>query len=221
MRINEILGQQNMTKYRLSKESGVPYTTVNELCNGKLSVGKCAAATVYKLSKILGVSVEDLMADEMKYDKDWGRKRMTSLTRNDFLTSRAWHRAVVGGQNMILRHTSALEHLELFNGYFGEKTIDVYAKRPGRHENINYHIVDTFDGIDTVRFRNVLCASANQTFNDMLADFDNIDEQALIEGLAGYYFSNGESFGGLSIKPENMDRFNSVKDWAIEYYNGG
>jgi len=55
----------------------------------------------------------------------------------------------------------------------------------------------------------------------MLADFDNIDEQALIEGLAGYYYANGESFDGLSINPENMDRFDSIKDWAMDYFNGG
>ena len=218
MRINEILEQENMSKYRLAKESAVPYTTVNELCSGKLSIGKCAAATVYKLSKVLGISVEDLIADEMKRDKDWRCERMTS---NNFLTNRAWHRAVVGGEDVILRHTSALEHLELFLGYMNEKTIDVYAKRPGRYENINYHIVDSFNDIDTIRFGDVLCTSANQTFNDMLAGFDNIDEQALVEGLAGYYYSNGESFNGLSIKPENMERFNSVKDWAVEYYNGG
>ena len=39
----------------------------------------------------------------------------------------------------------------------------------------------------------------------MLADFDNVDEQSLIEVLAGYYFSHGESFDGLSIDPENID----------------
>ena len=146
---------------------------------------------------------------------------MTSPTSNEFLTNRAWHRAVLGGEDVILRHTSALEHLELFFGYLPEKTIDVYAKKPGPYDNINYHIIDTFDGIETVRFGNVLCTSINQTVNDMLADFDNIDEQSLIEGLAGYYYTHGENFGGLSIKPENMERFNAIKDWAIEYYNGG
>ena len=146
---------------------------------------------------------------------------MLSAVSNDFLTNRAWHRAVLSGEDMILRRTSALEHLEYFFGYMNEKIIDVYAKRPGKYENINYHIVDTFAGIDTVRFGDVLCTSASQTFNDMLADFDNIDEQALVEGLAGYYYSHGESFDGLSINPENMERFNSIKDWAVDYYNGG
>ena len=146
---------------------------------------------------------------------------MTTATSNEFLTNRAWHRAVIGGKNLILRHTSALEHLEFFLGYMNEKKIDVYARQRGPFENVNYHIVDSFDGIDTVRVGNVLCTSPSQTFNDMLADFDNIDEQSLIEGLAGYYYSHGGSFDGLSITPENIDRFNSIKDWAIEYYNEG
>ena len=146
---------------------------------------------------------------------------MTSAASNEFLTNRAWHRAVVGGKNLILRRTSALEHLELFFGYMNEKTIDVYARQPGEFDNVNYNIVDTFDGIDTVRVGNVLCTSASQTFNDMLADFDNVDEQSLIEGLAGYYYSHGESFDGLSIKPENIELFNLIKDWAIEYYDEG
>ena len=146
---------------------------------------------------------------------------MTTQTSNEFLTLRAWHRSIVGGKDMILRRTSALEHLQFFNGYMHERHIDVYSRQRGEFSNINYYVVDTFDGIDFVRLGNVLCTSANQTFNDMLADYDNIDELALVEGLSGYYFSNGESFNGLIIKPENIERFNSIKNWAIEYYDEG
>jgi len=144
---------------------------------------------------------------------------MISATRNDFLTARDWHSAVIGGKDMILRRTSALEHLQLFGGYLRENMIDVYARQPGPFDNINYYIIKTFNGIDTVRFGNVLCTSVNQTINDMLADFDNIDEQSLVEGLSRYYYEHGKSFDGLSILPENMDRFDSIKDWAIEYYD--
>ena len=52
---------------------------------------------------------------------------MMSSTRNDFLTARDMR----------------------------EKKIDVYARRPGEYENINYNVVDTFDNIDFVRFDNV------------------------------------------------------------------
>ena len=146
---------------------------------------------------------------------------MTSVTSDRFTTVRDWHEAVVGGQDMILRGTSALEHLQLFGGYMREKAIDVYARQPGPFENVNYRIVRTFDGIDTVRFGNVLCTSPSQTVNDMLADFDNIDEQSLVEGLSRYYYEHGKSFDGLLVKPEYMPLFDSVKDWAIEYHTGG
>ena len=59
------------------------------------------------------------------------------------------------------------------------------------------------------------------TINEMLEDYNNIDEQSLIEGLSRYYYTHGESFNGLYIKPENMERFNMIKDWAIEYYSEG
>jgi len=149
---------------------------------------------------------------------------MQSAIRNEFLTSRAWFRAVIGEKDLVLRHTSALECLELFVGYFQEKLIDVYAKEKGEYENINYHIVDTFDGIDIVKVGSLLCTSENQTFNDMLskygtADENTIDEQSLVEALSDYYFSHNRSFYGLQIKPENMERFNILKEWAMEYYN--
>jgi len=54
----------------------------------------------------------------------------------------------------------------------------------------------------------------------MLDDFDNIDEQSLIESLSRYYYTHGMSFDGLKIRPENINCFNSIKNWAIEYHNG-
>ena len=149
---------------------------------------------------------------------------MQSVTNNSFLTNFDWFQAVVGGQNVILRHTSALECLGLFVGYFHQKEIDVYAVEQGSYENINYHIVDTFDGIDFVRLGNVLCTSVNQTFNDMLSKYGtpeevDIDEQSLVEGLSKYYFANNESFDGLHILPENLPYFNQLKEWAVEYYD--
>lgn len=63
MIITELLAQQNMTKYRLSQKSSVPYTTLNDICNGKTSLAKCSAETVYRLAKELNVSMETLLDD--------------------------------------------------------------------------------------------------------------------------------------------------------------
>ena len=61
MLINEQLEKKNLTKYRLSKESGVPQATINDICSGKADLEKCAAGTLYRLAKVLGVSIEDIL----------------------------------------------------------------------------------------------------------------------------------------------------------------
>ena len=61
MLINKRLKEQNMTKYRLSKESGVAQTTINDICSGKAELGKCSAGTLYRIAKVLNISVEDIL----------------------------------------------------------------------------------------------------------------------------------------------------------------
>ena len=61
MVINDRLREQNITKYRLSKESGVPQTTINDICSGRADIDKCAAGTLYKIAKILGISIEEIL----------------------------------------------------------------------------------------------------------------------------------------------------------------
>lgn len=67
MNINDILKEKNMTKYRLAKKSGVPQTTVIDICNGKSKIENCSAGTVYKLAKALEISMETLVEDSMEY----------------------------------------------------------------------------------------------------------------------------------------------------------
>ena len=61
MNFQSYLAKRNMSMYHLSKISGVPKTTVNDLCSGKSSVEGCNAKTVYLLAKALGCSMEELM----------------------------------------------------------------------------------------------------------------------------------------------------------------
>lgn len=143
---------------------------------------------------------------------------MVSNTRDNYISHKAWLEDIIGGEDVILRCASALEYLQLFVGYLRAKEIDVYAKAKGKYDNINYHIVGSFDNIDFIRHRNVLCSSFEQAINDMLDDFDNADEQALSEALCKYYYAHGKSFDGIYVKPENLDRFEYFKEWAINYY---
>ena len=66
MCINTLLEQKNMTKYRLAKKSGVPHTTVLDICSGKTQLKKCSAETVYKIAKALEVSIDALIASSVE-----------------------------------------------------------------------------------------------------------------------------------------------------------
>ena len=62
MNLNAILEQKNITKYRLWKESGVPQATISDICTGKTRIEKCSAETIYRIAKVLDVSMESLIA---------------------------------------------------------------------------------------------------------------------------------------------------------------
>lgn len=64
--LEKILKEKNMSIYQCSKLSGIPYTTLSELVRGKTKIEKCSAEVVYKLAKILNVSMEDLMRDSIE-----------------------------------------------------------------------------------------------------------------------------------------------------------
>ena len=59
--INELMENKKITRYRLAKESGIAYTTINDICSGKAQLEKCSAETIYRISKVLGVSMENLI----------------------------------------------------------------------------------------------------------------------------------------------------------------
>ena len=66
MYLNDLLAEKKISKYRLAKESGIPRTTVVDICSRKARIEKCSADTIYKIAKVLGVSMESLIEQEME-----------------------------------------------------------------------------------------------------------------------------------------------------------
>ena len=67
MDLNDFLEQKNMTKYKLSKVSKVPFATISDITTGKSKIKNCTGETLYKLAKVLDVTIDDLLADSMEY----------------------------------------------------------------------------------------------------------------------------------------------------------
>lgn len=61
MTIKNLMEMKNISQYRLSKNCNIPYTTINDICNGKAQIEKCSAITIYRIAKELGVSMESLI----------------------------------------------------------------------------------------------------------------------------------------------------------------
>jgi len=81
MSINELLAERGMTRYRLAKESGVPHSTLNDICLGKARIENCSGETLYRLSHVLGVSMEMLLMDAME-KKDLVRPMFETFKSN-------------------------------------------------------------------------------------------------------------------------------------------
>ena len=141
---------------------------------------------------------------------------MITKISDNYISNRAWFRDVLRGQDVILRGVSALEYLQLFDGYVGESKIYVYAKSRGIYENIDYQVIDTFDNVDYFNHDSILCSSANQAINDLFMDYGNTDEQALTEALSNYYHTHDMCFDGLNIK-YNQEKYEELKNWAINF----
>ena len=66
MLISTILKEKNMTQYKLAVQSGVPQSTLSDIMNGKTRIEKCSGETLYKLSLVLGVTIEELIQDSIE-----------------------------------------------------------------------------------------------------------------------------------------------------------
>lgn len=68
--IGELLQEKGISRYRLSKESGVPWATLSDICSGKTKLERCSAATLSKLGEALGITMEELLLLETGSDVD-------------------------------------------------------------------------------------------------------------------------------------------------------
>ncbi|MDK2965013.1 MAG: hypothetical protein PWP53_625 [Lacrimispora sp.] len=79
MTIQQLMQDMSISRYRLSKISGVPWATLADIYSGKTHLDRCGAGTLSKLSKVLGLTIEELLEldsepTENKFDGKPNRK---------------------------------------------------------------------------------------------------------------------------------------------------
>ena len=58
MTIQQILRDKNISRYQLSKISGIPWATLADICSGKTLLTRCSVRTLNKLSAALNIPME-------------------------------------------------------------------------------------------------------------------------------------------------------------------
>ena len=61
MTIQQFLREKNLSRYQLSKLSGIPWATLADICSGKTLLTRCSAGTLSKLSAALEIPMEELL----------------------------------------------------------------------------------------------------------------------------------------------------------------
>jgi len=57
--LKDILHEKNITTYKLAKDISEPYSTINDIANGKVDISDCKVKILKKLSDYLGFTMEE------------------------------------------------------------------------------------------------------------------------------------------------------------------
>ena len=141
--------------------------------------------------------------------------------REDYVGSIAWLKAVRDciGEDIVFALDESLMCQGIFGGRSDEFLVWLYGDDSAARFNgvvvlgnrISRYCVEEKNGL---RFTDL-----NRTLADAFANESILDMQGITEAVSKYYYSNNESFSGLSVPPEYQDRFEKLAQEAIEYYD--
>lgn len=168
MNVNEIIREKCLSKYRVSKNSGIPYMTLNDICKGKTALEKCSADTVYKLANTLGVTMEDLLDPIMQ-------PRPTF----DLFRSNVCHRLkALGDINFLINTIESDEITIYYNRAWYPESLYLLAMVDYISRINDIPLCTSYSEIRKVKLRNVIYPSGIITASAVLGD-NRIKERAI------------------------------------------
>ena len=60
--LKNYLEEKKLSMYKVSKEGGIPYSTLNDLVNGRVEIENCKVSLLLQLAKYLGLSLDEIYA---------------------------------------------------------------------------------------------------------------------------------------------------------------
>ncbi|WIV13675.1 helix-turn-helix transcriptional regulator [Proteiniborus sp. MB09-C3] len=152
MTIQQLMQDMNMSRYRLSKISGIPWATLADIYSGKTHLHRCGAGTLSKLSKALGLSIEELLELESEPAESTPDGKPNKKTYLEIGLSSSIQKAIKdylqGEKEQVLHLDCLLDELygainaDLWSGliteeqagYLREKYLGIGGKEDGIHD---------------------------------------------------------------------------------------
>ncbi len=128
--------------------------------------------------------------------------------------------ALIIGENVVFALDEALMCQGNFGGRSDEYIVWVYSGDSVTRYN-GVVVLGNYISPYSVKEKNGLkYTEFNRTLSDAFANEDILEDmQGITEAVSRYYYSNNESFDGLSVPPKYQERFERLASEAIDYYN--
>mgnify|MGYP000555071785 CR=1 FL=1 len=80
--LNQLMRARRLTKAELSRQSGIPETTLRDLLSGSVRLENCKAGTILRLARF-HVSVEELLVHGGEHPADYPEHRAQSVPEDE------------------------------------------------------------------------------------------------------------------------------------------
>ena len=172
--INELLKRKNISPYRLSKLSGVPYSTLSDIISGRTALSSVTAGTLAGIARALGVSMDELYNGKPVSKPVY----LYNEGRNIHIVYEDLHFQFLGPKNLISfkninRIVDGCAHV---NSYYSDKKIiyieEEYIDLKG--EFIEYGCEDRFPSNIDLRLRRPEAPDSDRYKDEALMICDNM-----------------------------------------------
>ena len=214
MNIREMRAQLGDTQSQFAERYQIPFRTVQ---NWEAGVRKPPEYMVKLLEQRIR---EDLINRKTIALPRYDPQKKDLPKRSDFIGSLSWLKALQ--ERMGASVVFALDQALMCQGSFGGRSDEYIVWVYGDDSLAEYNgVVVLANHISRYNVKNrngLLYTDFNRTLSDAFANEAILDMQGITEAVSRYYYSNGDSFEGLSISPEYQDRFERLAEEAIDYY---
>ena len=214
MNIREMRTQLGDTQSQFAQRYRIPFRTVQ---NWEAGTRKPPEYMVKLLEQRIR---EDLVNRKTIALPQYDPQKKDLPKRSDYIGSLSWLKALQEhmGENVVFALDQALMCQGNFGGRSDEYIVWVYGDDSLAEYNGVVVLANHISRYNVKNRNGLLYTDLNRTLSDAFANESILDMQGITEAVSRYYYSNGDSFEGLSISPEYQDRFERLAEEAIDYY---